>query len=288
MKEKKKTNAVVIVGFVFSIISVFTFGFPSAIGLTLSIIGLAIAKKYTKPLKGLAIAGLIISIICFIGFWIFIIIALNSPSVPGDYTSSSSTKANLKDVKVIDFSQMSKDEIDSWCSENNLNCLYDTEYSDDIPVDGFMSQSTEAGTVVKEYTRITITYSIGHKKTPEEIAEEEKAAFKASCQVYSYDEISRNPDNYKGKPAVFRGKVAQVVESSYSSSIDLRVDVTEGSYGWWDDTNYVSYTLPEGSSRILEDDIITIYGTLDGLYSYTAVLGNTITLPKLDAKYIEY
>ena len=288
MKEKKKTNTVVIVGFVFSIISVFTFGFPSAIGLTLSIIGLAIAKKYTKPLKGLAIAGLIISIICFIGFWIFIIIALNSPSVPGDYTSSSSTKANLKDVKVIDFSQMSKDEIDSWCSENNLNCLYDTEYSDDIPVDGFMSQSTEAGTVVKEYTRITITYSIGHKKTPEEIAEEEKAAFKASCQAYSYDEISRNPDNYKGKPAVFRGKVAQVVESSYSSSIDLRVDVTEGSYGWWDDTIYVSYTLPEGSSRILEDDIITIYGTLDGLYSYTAVLGNTITLPKLDAKYIEY
>ena len=191
-------------------------------------------------------------------------------------------------VKVIDFSQMSEDEIDSWCSENNLTCLYDREYSEEIPADGFISQSTEAGTVVKENTKITITYSLGHKKTPEEIAEEEKAAFKGSCQGYSYDEISRNPENYKGKPAVFRGKVAQVLESSYSSSIDLRVDVTEGSYGWWEDTIYVSYTLPEGSSRILEDDIITIYGTLDGLYSYTAVLGNTITLPKLDAKYIEY
>ena len=152
---------------------------------------------------------------------------------------------------------------------------------------GFIKQSSEPNSVVKEETVIVITYSLGHKKTPEEIAEEEKNTYKASCQSYSYQDISRTPDNYKGLPAVFTGEVAQVLESSYSSTINLRVNVTQGEYGWWDDTIYVSYTMPSGSPRILEKDIVTIYGDLDGLESYTAVLGNTVTIPRIKAKYIE-
>ena len=183
---------------------------------------------------------------------------------------------------------MTQDEVKSWCNENNVNCTFESDYSDEYPTGSIIFQTSKTGDVIKEKSYITITYSLGHKKTPEEIAEEEKASFKASCQPYSYEEVSRNPDNYKGLPVVFRGKVVQVLESSYSSSIELRVNVTEGEYGWWDDTIYVIYSLPSGSARILDDDIITIYGTLDGLKSYTAVLGNKITLPKVNAKYIEY
>ncbi|MFH1751843.1 MAG: hypothetical protein ABH821_02800 [archaeon] len=34
---------------------------------------------------------------------------------------------------------------------------------------------------------------------------------------------------------------------------------------------------------MLEDDIIEIYGQVKGLYKYTAVLGNVITIPEFTA-----
>lgn len=287
MEEKKKTNVVAIIGFIISIISVLTFGLLSFPGLILSIIGLVICKKYKNGYKGLSIAGIIISGIFFIVFWALAIYGMNIPVENNQQSTNTKPVENLKDVRVTDFTVMTKEEIDKWCEERNLNCLYYPEYSDEVPVDGIISQSVAADSIVKEKTKITITYSLGHQKTPEEIAEEEKNTFKASCQGYSYEEISRNPDNYKGLPAVFTGEVAQVMESSYSSTITLRVNVTQGEYGWWDDTIYVTYTMPEGRGRILEKDIVTIYGTLDGLESYTAVLGNTITIPRVKAKYIE-
>ena len=39
------------------------------------------------------------------------------------------------------------------------------------------------------------------------------------------------------------------------------------------------------SDRILEDDIITIWGECDGLYSYESVLGSKESLPNIDVKY---
>lgn len=43
--------------------------------------------------------------------------------------------------------------------------------------------------------------------------------------------------------------------------------------------------VPEESDRILEGDIITIWGECDGLYSYESVLGSKVSLPKIDVKY---
>ena len=40
-------------------------------------------------------------------------------------------------------------------------------------------------------------------------------------------------------------------------------------------------------NKILENDIITIYGTAKGDYSYTSIMGAKVTLPKIDADFIE-
>ena len=114
--------------------------------------------------------------------------------------------------------------------------------------------------------------------------EEIEAAFKESCSWYSFDEVSRNPSAYEGRPAVFRGEVVQVLEDG--NYVDLRVNVTDEGY-WWSDTIYVTYRIPDGAPRILEDDVITIYGRMGGLVSYTSIFGETITLPLLEAVYIE-
>ena len=55
----------------------------------------------------------------------------------------------------------------------------------------------------------------------------------------------------------------------------------------WDDPIYVNYTYSDGESKFLEDDIIIVYGTLEGSKTYTTVLGSTVTIPQFNAKYIK-
>ena len=115
--------------------------------------------------------------------------------------------------------------------------------------------------------------------------------FKESCETIDFDTLSRNPDKYKGNNYKFTGEVIQVQEGWFDS-VDLRINVTEIDYeylegSYWEDTIYATITIPEGEDNILEDDVITIWGTCDGEYTYEAVLGNKITLPKIDIKYYE-
>lgn len=126
------------------------------------------------------------------------------------------------------------------------------------------------------------------------IAEKEKQAeikkqkddFIKSCQKYSYDQLARNPQDYKGKNVKLTGKVVQVSENTFGNGIVLRIDITKDSYGFYTDTVYCDYTYSEGESKILENDIVTFYGTSKGDTSYTSVLGHKITLPYIDIKYI--
>lgn len=41
------------------------------------------------------------------------------------------------------------------------------------------------------------------------------------------------------------------------------------------------------SSRILENDKVTIYGISTGLYSYETVMGDTLTIPSVQVEKIE-
>lgn len=122
-------------------------------------------------------------------------------------------------------------------------------------------------------------------ETVEQISMSEEE-YKAGCESISYIDIARNPNNYVGRKAVFKGKVIQVQE--YGKDIVLRVNVTKGEYNIWDDTIYVDYQRKDDNeSRVLTDDIITMYGEVKGIKSYTTVLGNKISIPHLDVEYIE-
>ena len=70
-------------------------------------------------------------------------------------------------------------------------------------------------------------------------------------------------------------------------SYTFRVNVSRTSYGWTD-TILVSYTKKEASeSRLLEDDVVDLYGILGGTYTYETVMGNEMTIPLLYAEYVE-
>ena len=119
---------------------------------------------------------------------------------------------------------------------------------------------------------------------------EEESTYKASCESIAYKDIARNPDNYIGKKVKFTGQVVQVQEDyslfGSSKSITIRLAVTKGTYGFWDDYVYCTYTYSDGESKILEEDIITIYGECKGDTSYISVLGSSVTLPEVAIKYL--
>ena len=60
----------------------------------------------------------------------------------------------------------------------------------------------------------------------------------------------------------------------------------QSSSTFYKNTIYVEYYNIH-SGRILKDDIVNIYGMLDGLETYTTIKGGSVTIPKISAMYIE-
>lgn len=146
-------------------------------------------------------------------------------------------------------------------------------------------KNEEKTTYEQELNETTSTETISEEATNEPSTE--ATDYRENCISVGYKDIARMPDNYKGMDIFFSGQVMQVMESSFSNSVTYRIGVTQDEYGFWDDVVYVTYKLPEGAPRILEEDIVTFYGVCQGTYTYSAVLGNNITIPSVDAKIID-
>jgi len=107
---------------------------------------------------------------------------------------------------------------------------------------------------------------------------------KNEAQSIPYKDLARNPDNYKGKKVKYTGKVIQVQEEG--KNVGLRVNVTKGAYGY-DDTMFVMYDKGIVNGRVLEDDIISFWGTSAGLLTYKTVMGAEMTIPQAMAQIVE-
>lgn len=113
--------------------------------------------------------------------------------------------------------------------------------------------------------------------------------YKEACLNVSYDELARTPDKYDGQLVKFKGEVVQVVES-FGKSVVYRVNVTKENNPYidlWTDTVYVEYRMEDNTPRILEGDIVVLYGESNNTVTYEAVLGNSVTIPAIKAKYID-
>lgn len=102
--------------------------------------------------------------------------------------------------------------------------------------------------------------------------------FKNNCSEINFNKVNKNADNFTGQKMKASGKVIQIMEDNKKGQMRLALD---GSYS---DVIYVTY---DGSNDVVENDYVTVYGYCDGDYSYTSTIGASVTLPKIDAKYIE-
>ena len=114
-----------------------------------------------------------------------------------------------------------------------------------------------------------------------EAAKQEAAKAEYSAD-YSYNTIARDSESYKDTKVKYRGKVLQEGDSGQGLHyIRFAVDSN------YDTVLFVTYDAGQVTGRILEDDILTIYGTVVGDYSYETVMGATVTLPWIHADIID-
>lgn len=96
----------------------------------------------------------------------------------------------------------------------------------------------------------------------------------------TYEQLARTPDDYKSKKAKFTGKVIQVIEGK--GETDLRIAVA----GNYDKVLLVAYDPSISSSRVLENDNVTVKGISQGIYTYDSTIGGKISVPLLQVKEI--
>jgi len=79
--------------------------------------------------------------------------------------NGAANKETRVEVTVIDFSDMERDDIRSWCSENNITCNINSAYSNDIKNGLFVSQSKADGETIYEGDSINVVFSQGRAPT---------------------------------------------------------------------------------------------------------------------------
>ena len=117
-------------------------------------------------------------------------------------------------------------------------------------------------------------------KVQQEAGQYSEVDYKAACRAVTYEDIARDKEGLKGEKVTFTGEIIQASSGTY------RLNVTKTTYGY---TDTILFTINESAlnQKILEDDIVTIWGESAGMYTYKAVLGNEVTVPKIQAIYIE-
>lgn len=125
------------------------------------------------------------------------------------------------------------------------------------------------------------TFNISNNETTDITPQE----YKKQCTMLTYQDLARNPKQYKDKDVCFYGEVMQVQENG--SHITLLVNITLGDFNIWENTVWVDYTRGEDDYRVLEKDIVNVYGVSQGIKTYISILGNSNSVPYIKAKVVE-
>jgi hypothetical protein len=109
--------------------------------------------------------------------------------------------------------------------------------------------------------------------TPEQKAQQ----YKDGAENISYSDLLRNPGDYVGHTIHEQGKVMQALSDGFL------VEVTNKGYGIWDDIVVVAW---DGEPNVIEKDVVDIWGTYTGSYTYTTAIGAQKTVPSMAAEYV--
>ena len=224
-------------------------GVAGLIGLLISLIVLIVNAFRKRPKK----KALIILAICFVCFVVGVEISTNSTSA--DETTGKQAAA----------------------VEQAKNDTGETEQSaEEIPIE---QDNAEAKKSEQESLE---TESAPKPPTKEEMLE-------AVTEV-SYKDLLRTPDKYINQYVVITVKINQVLEGGWLDGNTYYFGHTDNDgYGWYFDDEYCLLDKRvDDSTKLLEDDILKIYGKFTGLQTFKRALTNVDDeVPCVDMLYVE-
>ena len=155
------------------------------------------------------------------------------------------------------------------------------------------SASSTKAEVSSSSSSVTVSSSVESDSSTSEIpstptlSEDE---YRAECETVKYKDLCRYPDQYAGKKITMTGKVQQIMDANWLSSDKAwRVQTDNDGYGYYlDDEYYAIDKRPSDAIKVLQDDIVVIYGEFTGMTNVTRALTNTTDeIPCIDVAYVD-
>ncbi len=155
------------------------------------------------------------------------------------------------------------------------------------------SSSSTKAEVSSSSSSVTVSSSVESDSSTSEIpstptlSEDE---YRAECETVKYKDLCRYPDQYAGKKITITGKVQQIMDANWLSSDKAwRVQTDNDGYGYYlDDEYYAIDKRPSDAIKVLQDDIVVIYGEFTGMTNVTRALTNTTDeIPCIDVAYVD-
>lgn len=120
-------------------------------------------------------------------------------------------------------------------------------------------------------------------KTKKEI----KGDYIKSCKEYSYKKVLRNPDKYIGKKIKVKVKISSVHEKGLLTPTKYYFANSKGDYGWYGDQYGIFDKRNAEKPKLLEDDIIEVYGEIAEPEETSSLIVNSQELFCIDMKYVK-
>lgn len=154
-------------------------------------------------------------------------------------------------------------------------------------IGGSGSSSNSSASSSKATSKASASTASSVASVAPEISEDD---YKAECQTVDYKELCRYPEKYEGTKIVVKVKVSQIIDANFSGSEKAWRTYTDNSgYGFYADDEYYMLDKRGGDAvKILDDDIIVVYGEFTGLEKITRALTSTTDeLPRIEVKYAD-
>ncbi|MBI2102447.1 hypothetical protein HYT55_01300 [Candidatus Woesearchaeota archaeon] len=109
--------------------------------------------------------------------------------------------------------------------------------------------------------------------------------YKKYARSVLYDNLFRFNEEFIGESIYLHGEITQIIQVDKNNWI-LKANTGRIYDAYFFDDEVIIYF--QSSERLLEGDVVDIWGEVLGLRTYTTVLGAERTAPLIDAKFITY
>ena len=135
------------------------------------------------------------------------------------------TVSKGKEIKTLDFKNMTLKEVSKWVIENNLNMEYSDEYNNEIKKGRVISSNIEKDSIIEEETLITFTFSKGKLVLPKF---KDLSSFKSWAEKYGIKyEVKEEFNNEIAKDEIIKFSIKEGKKINPDESIIVYISKGE-------------------------------------------------------------